>query len=243
MFEFLNTSDKKKSFLISLAVHIAVIVIFIYSGMKYFDPPKTDGAISISFGDSDFGKGEEIDINNSSIKRNKIKEKEEDLMTQEIGDVSVTSTRSNNKKEEKEEEIKPNESTTSTLSNFFSKKTKESKGNDDKFGFKGIKEGDKNSSSYGNGIGNKGNYRLGNRKPLNRPKPNYEGNDQGVVVVKIIVDSDGSVIKADIEMKGTTLTDYNLWEQARQSALNTKWEPNKNDYRAEGIIIYNFIID
>ena len=62
-------------------------------------------------------------------------------------------------------------------------------GNDNVAGDKGKVTGDPNASGYyGNGGGGSGgDYNLGNRKPLTRPKPDYICNEEGLVVVSIEV--------------------------------------------------------
>ena len=79
-------------------------------------------------------------------------------------------------------------------------------GDDNQAGDKGKSTGDPNASGYyGNsGTGSGGNYRLGNRKAVIMPKPDYDCNEEGGVFVEISVDNSGSVVKATPGVKGTT---------------------------------------
>lgn len=116
-------------------------------------------------------------------------------------------------------------------------------GNDNEPGDKGKLTGDPNATGYyGNGGGNgDGNYQLGNRKPLNRPKPNYICNEEGLVVVNIEVDTQGKVIKAVAGVKGSTNTAICLLSQAKEAALNTRWQPDANAPSKQiGTIKYRF---
>lgn len=116
-------------------------------------------------------------------------------------------------------------------------------GNDNTGGDKGSKDGDPNADGYyGNGgSGGNGDYQLGNRKPLNKPKPKYECEEEGLVVVAIEVDRNGKVIKATPGVKGSTNTAQCLLSQAKIAALKTTWQADsKAGSKQIGIIKYRF---
>lgn len=118
-------------------------------------------------------------------------------------------------------------------------------GNDNVAGDKGSEVGDKNANGYyGNGgTGSGGDYQLGNRKPLSKPKPDYICDEEGLVVVNIEVDKSGKVIKATPGVKGSTNTADCLLTQAKKAALNTKWQPDSNAASKQyGIIKYRFTL-
>lgn len=118
-------------------------------------------------------------------------------------------------------------------------------GNDNSPGDKGKITGDPNASGYyGNGgTGSGGDYRLGNRKPLSRPKPDYICDEEGLVIVRIEVDTNGKVIKATPGVKGSTNTAACLLSQAKTAALNTKWNPDPNaPSKQVGTIRYRFTL-
>ncbi|MCF6167946.1 energy transducer TonB [Lutibacter sp.] len=116
-------------------------------------------------------------------------------------------------------------------------------GNDLTPGDKGNINGDPNANGYyGNGGGGgSGDYNLGNRKPINRPKPNYVCNEEGLVVVRIEVNTYGKVIKATPGVKGSTNTAQCLLIQAKEAALKTTWQPDTNaPSKQVGTIKYRF---
>ena len=116
-------------------------------------------------------------------------------------------------------------------------------GDDGKAGDKGNPNGDKNASGYyGNGGGGSGgNYRLGNRKATSTPKPTYDCNEQGKVVVSISVDKSGRVLAATAGIKGTTNSAPCLLKRAKEAALKTKFNSDTNaPSKQVGSIIYNF---
>jgi outer membrane biosynthesis protein TonB len=106
----------------------------------------------------------------------------------------------------------------------------------------GIGTGSGYGSGSGSGSGNgNGNYQLGNRKALNKPKPNYTCNEQGVVVVQISVDQNGTVIAANPGVRGTTNAAKCLLDQAKIAAMNTKWQADPAaPSKQVGKIIYSF---
>lgn len=106
----------------------------------------------------------------------------------------------------------------------------------------GIGSGSGYGSGSGSGSGNgNGNYQLGNRKALNKPKPNYTCNEQGIVAVQISVDQNGTVISANPGIRGTTNAAKCLLEQAKIAAMNTKWQADPTaPTKQVGKIIYSF---
>ena len=116
-------------------------------------------------------------------------------------------------------------------------------GNDNRAGDKGKITGDPNANGYyGNGSGGGGgDYQLGNRKPISRPKPNYICDEEGLVVVAIEVDVYGKVINATPGVKGSTNTAACLLSQAKDAALKTTWQPDSNAPSKQiGVIKYRF---
>ncbi|MEY2692341.1 MAG: hypothetical protein RIT03_731 [Bacteroidota bacterium] len=166
-------------------------------------------------------------------------------------------------------EPKPSKSTADALSSMLNG-ANSGDGNDKTAGNKGKNNGDKNATGYnggggsgtgsgggngsGQGIGTgsgygsgsgggsgNGNYQLGNRKALNKPKPNYTCNEQGTVVVQISVDQNGVVIAANPGVRGTTNAAKCLLEQAKIAAMSTKWQADPAaPTKQVGKIIYSF---
>ena len=124
--------------------------------------------------------------------------------------------------------------------------TDANQGDDGVAGYKGSKDGTEGAKSFtgGGGSGGYGNYQLGNRKAKSRPEPVYDGDDQGIVVVRILVNKKGKVIFAEAGVKGSTTTNLQLLKRAKEAALKTTWQSDESAAeKQEGKIIYNFIIE
>ena len=73
------------------------------------------------------------------------------------------------------------------------------------------------------------------------PRPRYNVQQSGVVVVSIWVDNYGNVVKAQAGAEGTTVTDKTLWAEARSAALGAKFNPDVDaPALQEGTITYVF---
>ncbi|NJB83270.1 energy transducer TonB [Wenyingzhuangia aestuarii] len=155
------------------------------------------------------------------------------------------------KKTVKKEVVKeptPTKETQNALNNLFGKtatgKTAESEGDDNVNGVKGAESGDPNSTKYyGNdGLGGEGNYLLKGRRVLSKFIREPNCNEEGIVVVKVVVDRSGKVISAEPGFKGTTNTSPCLLKHAKKAALATKWNPDGNAPSKQiGLIRYEFI--
>lgn len=152
--------------------------------------------------------------------------------------------------EEAKPDPKPDKSTTSALDALINGPKTDGaaqggEGDDDnQAGDKGDPNGDPNASSYygsGKGIDGDGNYQLGGRKALGKPKRVQECNEAGTVAVSIEVDRTGKVIKAIAGVRGTTNNSRCLLEPAKAAALATKFNSDtKAPSKQIGIIVYRF---
>ena len=98
-------------------------------------------------------------------------------------------------------------------------------------------------SGSGNGKGVGSGYSLTGRKALSIPKPNYNCDEEGTVVVQITVDKTGRTIDAKPGYRGTTNTAACLASQAKSAALNSRWDARSNGEENQvGTITYNFNI-
>ncbi len=118
-------------------------------------------------------------------------------------------------------------------------------GDDNKPGDKGQPDGDPYATSYygsaGSGTGGGGGYGLNGRSLVGKGKVQQECNEEGRVVVKIVVDRNGKVISATPGVKGTTNNDPCLLEPAKKTAFMHKWNVDENAPSQQvGFVVVNF---
>lgn len=96
-------------------------------------------------------------------------------------------------------------------------------------------------SGSGNGKGIGAGYSLNGRKVVSLPKPSYDCDEEGTVVVQITVDKNGKTVDAKPGYRGTTNSASCLAVQAKAAALNAKWDASPSGAEKQvGTITYNF---
>ncbi len=114
-------------------------------------------------------------------------------------------------------------------------------------GNQGRLTGDPNSTNRdGSGLGSQGNsFSLAGRSLVGSlPKPVYNIQEEGTVVVEIIVDKYGKVTGANVIMKGTTIQNTTLWNVAKDAALKARFNENPAATAVQkGTITYHFRLD
>jgi hypothetical protein len=95
-------------------------------------------------------------------------------------------------------------------------------------GNQGKPNGSNLSNNYnGTGSGN-GGLALANRSWISRPSVDDNHRSTGKIVVEIHVDKNGNVLSATAGAKGTTITDYELFNKCEKAALEAKLNPSDN---------------
>jgi TonB family protein len=76
------------------------------------------------------------------------------------------------------------------------------------------------------------------------PKPNYPGNEEGIVVVQVTVDKNGTVTKAEPGVRGSNTANPELIAAAKKAALSAKFNTDNNAPAFQvGTITYRFVLD
>lgn len=113
-------------------------------------------------------------------------------------------------------------------------------------GNQGSPNGSANVDKYGpgGGIGNGILASLDGRSVLSLPKPLYPGNEEGIVVVQVTVDKNGTVTKVETGVKGSNTANPELIAAARKAALLAKFNVDNNAPAFQvGTITYRFRLD
>jgi len=122
-------------------------------------------------------------------------------------------------------------------------------------------QGDPNGSidskvrGTGSGLGTKGtgtgsgngdrsvSYSLGGRESLDIPKPRYDYQVEGIVVVEVSVDRSGNVVAANPGKAGSTTLNDDLLKVAKAAAMKARFQVKQDaPVIQKGTITYNFIL-
>ncbi|HUH48089.1 MAG TPA: hypothetical protein VLZ54_13100 [Arenibacter sp.] len=119
-----------------------------------------------------------------------------------------------------------------------------SEGDDNRTGDKGRPDGDPYATSYYGSPGSgseTGGYGLRGRSLASQGKVPQECNEEGRVVVRIVVDKNGKVISATPGVKGTTNNNPCLLAPAKETAFKHRWNPDAEAPPQQiGFVVVNF---
>ena len=267
MFVLPKEREKKEGLIGTIVFHVILLIFFLIYGLTYQVPfPET--GLTVNFGTTETGSGDnQPEAATTPVESEEPPEEEvvEPTEVQPVAETPDVATQDNveapsvpkeKTEAEKEAERKAAEEAKkkaqqeeqrkkmAAIANKLNNPTKESGGGDgpdDEPGDAGQVDGGPDGGYTGGGHGN-GNYSLGDRAALTKPKPVYECQEEGKVVVDIKVDRNGKVVYASIG-KGTTNTAQCLTQKALQAAYKTKWQAkNGAPLEQRGRIIYDFQI-
>jgi TonB family protein len=98
----------------------------------------------------------------------------------------------------------------------------------------GVGDGDGTGHGDGTpGFNGKGGYDLKGRMLVKKPARMTDSQEEGIVVVEIIVNENGKVIKATAGQRGSTTTSSNLYGKARQAAFEAKFNPSPDGIKEQ----------
>lgn len=241
-----------------------VVLILNLCGLKFPIPPPAEYGVEVNLGYSDVGLGEEAVSENSesSSQPAASAEEEESIITSNLDDAPVLAVKPKAvvKKTSKvvENAVKTESKTDVTTPvqpkiNSQALYTGKRNNNRGTSSSQGIKEGDGDmgkpdgtlrSNVYeGGGSGGGISFSLTGRTLMSLTKPEYNSDEQGIVVVKIWVNRQGIVVRTQVGIQGTTTMDEQLWATAKKAAVSSKFVPKDNAPEEQvGTISYKFVI-
>lgn len=259
--DYNQEKNKKKGLWTTILVHLALLLIFAFFGMSYTIPPPEEEGITINFGFVDAGSGAVQASSPETTQQEKVEEQEEvveeveevdsqnDVLEQSSEEsVSINKKEEKKKVEEKKEEVpEPDKNLNDALNRWKNKKDVKSEGDGttDQAGDQGSQDGDPNSRNYiGGGSGNGTSFNLSGRSMLSSPKIKDNSQDEGQVVVDIIVDKYGKVQRATPGARGSTTTSPILYKKAKEAAMSTQFNANPNaPEEQKGQMTFIFILN
>lgn len=188
---------------------------------------------------------------------------EENLLTQETEEAPAIATTKKTDAKKPAQEIKINDPVVNPNA-LYKKRSKSQGGNEGETGQPGD-QGNPGGSMYsknhygepGSGAGTGSGYGVGTgsgdgigpsfdlsgRTSKFLPKPEYRTYESGTVVVRIWVNKQGSVTRAESGARGTNTSSQVLQRLAQEAALKAKFSPNPNaPEEQKGTITYHFVL-
>ncbi|MCX8149496.1 cell envelope integrity protein TolA [Thermaurantimonas aggregans] len=262
-----KTKEEKNALALTILINLVLFIIFLFFGLTYFDPKPEEG-IAIQFGfNADAGGPQNItdtqqpQPSQTTPASSNTSKTEFTSPTQDVEDAPAINQNKNPKTTQKPQDIKKPENQQpqedkpqidQRLQNILNNPNRGAggqSGSGSQAGTQGSPTGTNesgNSGGGGSGAGSSGTgYFLGGRTAQVKPKPDYNCQEFGRVVVRIKVDQNGNVIEAipgvSFQNFSTNVFSECLNQRARDAALRTKWSADQDAPEEQiGYIIYEF---
>lgn len=236
----LRNENDRRGLIGTILVHSLLILLFIISA---FAPSpvddEEDGGVEVSIGEPDYGGPDEMPATaEAQTQPESSPEQEENPVLsqdEEAPEVKQSVKKTTPKvttptETPKTEENKPQERTVNQRATFKKKTGSQGQGDGTQSGNQGRPDGSESGKPDGTGSGKSGsgNWSLSGRSAMSQAKPNPDRSIDATVVVKIWVDKDGTVTKAEAGLRGTTTTDSYFKRISEQAALKWKFSPRKD---------------
>lgn len=236
----MNEENRRKliSAIITLFVSMIGTGILFVVALPYPDPPPPELGVEMNAEElsdigNDFDNASEggEDVSNNVASNNS----EEKVVSQDTEEAPISSKNTKVEKPKKEEK-KPAEPAINQNALFSKGKVKKGNG-----GSQGVSKGS-GSGAGGNGDGKGVSFNLGGRGAKELVPPSASNNTPGKIVVEIFVDKEGNVVRAKAGVKGTTISNSNLYRKCEQAARKCKFAADPNAPEEQrGTITYRFV--
>ena len=265
--------NKRKAMITSLVIHALLLLLFLFFGLTTIHPKPEEGMM-INFGNTESGLGDtESDPAQSEVVEEQVEEEvqpaesvatpaepvvEEKVVTQEMLEaIALEKEQKRKQKVEAEEraeeervaaEKAAEEDKKKAASDALFAKAKDGQGKGEgdtqPGGNQGSADGTPGAPHGLGGSGDGMSFNLGGRSMLSAPKIVDTSQKEGKVVVDIIVDKDGKVVKATPGARGSTTTDRHLEKLATEAAYNTKFNAKTDaSIQQKGSMTFVFILE
>ena len=234
-------------------VMLLITMVLLAFGYDPPDPPIPEEGVEVNIGDSDFGSGSVPEPASAASTYTPPSAANQVSTQQTEPSVGMPSTPNQgqvtNPHTEEQPEVQNREPEINNRAIFPGKRNRTtdgaagSEGNTTGQGNQGNPNGTPDAKNYQGNGGSGNTFSLKGRKAAALPKPDYNSNKQGTVVVKIWVDKQGRVIRCDAPDKGSTLTDQAMVERAKQAAMKARFNASPEAPEEQvGTITYIFKI-
>jgi protein TonB len=237
------------AWIISIVLHVLLLVLFLFIGFEERDPPLEEIGmpLTIRLGFDEAGQGETFDqatpqeAVSTEAASTPTPQSTPNYATQDAQQTIAVKKDEKPKEEiqkpaqeiiQKPEEPKVNEHLNHLINKFKNNTntgngTQNGGGNDGVAGAQGRPDGSKTGGDIGGSFpGGGGSFLLKGRNMLSVPIIQDNSQDEGKVVVEILVDRKGNVIRATPGARGTTTNSPVLFKKAQEAAFKAKFTPN-----------------
>lgn len=249
----LRNENDRKGLIGTIMVHSLLILLFLISA---FAPSpvddEEDGGVEVSIGEPDYGGPDEMPAtaeeqtqpeSSPEQEENPVLSQDEEAPEVKQSVKKTTPKVTTPSETPKTEENKPQERAVNQRATFKKKTGSAGQGDGTKTGNQGRPDGSESGKPDGTGTGISGNgkWSLSGRSAKSTAIPNPDRSIEGTVVVKIWVDKDGNVTKAEAGLRGTTITDSYFKRISEQAAMKWKFSPrNDGDEVQTGSITFKY---
>ena len=244
----------------TIIVHALLLLFFIYYVIitplpPYKIIPAPEVEVEADFGNNVNGSGNVEQnnrgdnpnpVNNVKSQANLITHQSAPILTNDAEDANIKTPHKTSKIAKIDTTEAPQQHVSVELANAMNKFS-HSKGNPggngttDQQGNAGTPDG--TNPGMSNGTGGNIQFFLKNRRIATKPDISTNSQDQGKVVVLILVDQTGKVIKATPGEKGSTTTSGVLYAKAKEAALATKFNASPDGTpQQQGTMTFVFVI-
>lgn len=262
-----NKDGKRNGLLVTVAFHVLILVLCIFLGFRYQDPPEGQMDMELALGDFDTGNNQQV-ATSQKVSDQPIQEQvtptnsddqpvDEEFATQDESAVAI------NQKTEK----KPKKDPVKTKEKIDSKEVVKEREIDEKLkntdlgsllqgqdqtggsgaGESGRNKGGENGIPGGLGTGGSGKggeFDFGGRRAIKYPELTHDCGVQGAICVRITLNSQGDVTDANVVVSKSTSTDGCLRNLAIKRAKQMKYNSSSNAVPVQtGEIYLNFKIN
>jgi len=253
------TKDKAIALTGTIIVHLAILFLLLFFGLESTKPVEEEGLL-VNFGNVDEAAGmfepagieASADESAPAVEPTQVEETEE-IISQDIEkSVSLAEQKKEKELEQKriaeerirlEQERKAAEIRKQTASVFAKSSGKSGSQGTSATGTgnHGSPEGSTLSSNTKGGGYGMGNFSLGGRSTYGAlPLPSYTIQEEGIVVVQIIVNPKGSVISTAISLQGTNTDNSTLRSAALSAARQARFNAIQGNQNQSGTITYQY---
>lgn len=246
-------NNKVISGICTAVIMLLVALVLISFGYDPPDPPIPEEGVEVNLGDSDFGRGDDPQPAVSSATPSFTPPPARDNLATQVAEPTPSLNATQNPSpsvapkptEQTTEQPKTPEVNTRAL--FPGNRNKNngsgSQGVSEGSGDQGKPNGTLTSTNYDGYGGGNGNYSLAGRTKVYIPLPTYKSNEQGRVIIQIWVNREGRVTRAEFQPKGSSTTNGNLVNKAKEAAMKASFNPDPSaPEEQKGTITYLFVI-